>query len=668
MKNIKKTIGILILGILLISSVNAIGVNKENDTSKMSIYVTFSKLAMKSTTVSEQEYLEISTEGALGTINIDGKPLIPQQVKTIEFPFGTKIIDISCEIDDMESISLFQKILPAPKPIISGMKTESVIIMDESIYQSDEFYPNDWYKISTGGGLNCENQQKTFVTVQMFPVRYNPVANIVLYAKDMTINIQYQEPKKPLLTPEDEYDMVVIAPSMFLDDLQPLIDHKNKIGVKSFLKTTEEIYNEYNGFDKPEQIKYFIKDAKEKNNVTYALLVGGLKSYLYGNPREDANQGSKHWHLPVRYTNLVESGTFFDPGFLSDLYYMDIYDAEGNFSSWDSNGDGIYAKWSYFGGNRDIIDFYPDVYVGRLACRNKFEVKTVVKKIINYESKPINPDWYKRIVMVAGDSFDDSFYGTNWPEDELICDMFLSYMQDFVPVKLYASNKDSDPTHTPLTSNIIREINTGCGFLVFAGHGCPYSWNTNWPGEFNSTIQNGGISIFDFLKIWNLNKLPICCIEGGCHNSMFNVSLITTWLDKDNSHHMMTFGVPTPECLGWTFVRKPFGGSIANFGYPSCTYLSPGENGDLDGDGVNEPDIFEALRPYMVRQYYKLIGEGAEFLGEVAGGAVRNYLFAFPGMGNQYDAKIIEQVIFFGDPSLKIGGYELTIKSRLLEK
>jgi hypothetical protein len=385
--------------------------------------------------------------------------------------------------------------------------------------------------------------------------------------------------------------------------------------------------------------------------------MGGIKSYFYGNPRDDANQGSKDWYVPARYTNLVEPGTFNDPGFLSDLYYMDIYDGEGQFSSWDSDDDGIFARWKYTGGNKDIIDFYPDVYVGRLACRNIFEVKTVVKKIINYESKPIDSDWYKRMILVGGDGFDDSAYGTNWPEDELICDMLYSYMEDFEPIKLYGSNKENDTKHTPLTSNIVRELNKGCGFLIFAGHGCPYLWNTNWPGEFDGPIDDGGISISDLLWIWNGKKLPICCIEGGCHNSMFNVSLITTFLDKDNSKHLMTYGKPIPECLGWSLVRKFGGGAISNFGYPSSTFLSPGEKGDLDGDGINEPDIFEALRPYMVRQYYKLISEGAEYLGEVAGGAVRNFLNVYPGMDDQFDTKIIEQVIFFGDPSLKIGGY-----------
>jgi len=654
----KKMIPIIIIGILLASCIPAIGNINEADFLTMKVHVNFSKPNIKQTTIDDQTYVELLFDSSFATLHHPGKPLLPHKIKTFELPFGTKITDISCKVKGMQSLSLSKKILPAPQPVIVGVETKPVFTTNKEIYNSDEFYPNDWYKISTGGGLNGNNEQKTFVTVQTFPARYNPIDNTVLYAEDITVSIKYEEPKENLLSANNEFDMVIIAPKAFSSDLQPLIDHKNEIDVKTFLKTTEEIYSEYNGVDKPEQIKYFIKDAKETYNITYVLLVGGLKSALYGKPRDDANQGSKDWNIPVRYTNLVEQGTFSDPGFISDLYFMDIYDGEGQFSSWDSNEDGIFAKWKYLGSGKDIIDFYPDVFVGRLACRNNFEVKTVVNKIITYESTPIDPSWYKRMVLVGGDGFDDSvYYGTNWPEDEMWCDKYLSYMNDVEPVKLYSSNRESDSEHTPLTSNIIREINAGCGFVVFSGHGQPYQWNTNWCGEFDGPIEDGGISNPDLLKIRNGNKLPICCISGGCHNSLFNISFITTLLDRDNSKHLMTYGRPTIECIGWSFVRKSGGGAIANFGYPSCTFCSPGENGDLDGDGINEPDIFEAWRPYMVKQYFKIIGEGAEFLGDVAGGAVRNYLHAFPGMDDQLDAKIIEQVIFFGDPSLKIGGY-----------
>jgi hypothetical protein len=59
----------------------------------------------------------------------------------------------------------------------------------------------------------------------------------------------------------DEYDMVIIAPEMFSDALQLLIDHKNSVGIQTFLETTEDIYSMYDGRDKAEQIKYFILDS-----------------------------------------------------------------------------------------------------------------------------------------------------------------------------------------------------------------------------------------------------------------------------------------------------------------------------------------------------------------------------------------------------------------------
>jgi hypothetical protein len=87
----------------------------------------------------------------------------------------------------------------------------------------------------------------------------------------------------------DQYDMVIIAPNGFSDELQPLIDHKNAINLSTTIKTIEDIYLEYPGRDKSEQIKYFIKDALDQWNITFVLLVGGanqlptLISQSFGN-------------------------------------------------------------------------------------------------------------------------------------------------------------------------------------------------------------------------------------------------------------------------------------------------------------------------------------------------------------------------------------------------
>jgi hypothetical protein len=210
--------------------------------------------------------------------------------------------------------------------------------------------------------------------------------------------------------------MVIIAPSVFSDDLQRLIEHKNSFGVKTILKTTEEIYVDgYQGVDKPEQIKYFIQDALETWGIKYVLLVGGLKSLIWGKPRDDANQGTKDWHVPVRYNNLyddpehpLKATGIHDPGVISDLYYMDIYKEGGVFEDWDPNGDGIFAAWSKPGVDNDThIDQFPDVSVGRLACRNNKEVKTMIDKIIKYEQNPADPSWFKKMIVVSGDGFLD---------------------------------------------------------------------------------------------------------------------------------------------------------------------------------------------------------------------------------------------------------------------
>jgi len=191
----------------------------------------------------------------------------------------------------------------------------------------------------------------------------------------------------------DEYDMVIIAPEMFSDVLHPLIDHKNNVGIVTFLKTTEAIYNEFIGRDHAEQIKYFIKDAIETYEVRYVFLVGNVLK------------------VPMRkcaISVVTDQLNWYE--ILSDLYYADIYDAKGNFSSWDSNNNGKYGECfcGFSTGQYEIIDdvdLYPDVGVGRLPCGSEDECNIVVDKIINYEISTYGNDWFDNIILMGGDTF-----------------------------------------------------------------------------------------------------------------------------------------------------------------------------------------------------------------------------------------------------------------------
>ena len=176
-----------------------------------------------------------------------------------------------------------------------------------------------------------------------------------------------------------QYDLLIIAPREFHRELIPLVIHKERIGIRTKLVDTWIVYVQMfrEGRDKAEKVKYFIKAAVERWGVKYVLLVGGRK-----------NQGPiERWWVPVRYSQLDRPYETYPEGkFLSDLYFADIYDQNGSFSSWDDNGNGAFGEWAQGDVAADRPDLVPDVSLGRLPCLNEREVRTIVKKIIRYEN------------------------------------------------------------------------------------------------------------------------------------------------------------------------------------------------------------------------------------------------------------------------------------------
>ena len=102
--------------------------------------------------------------------------------------------------------------------------------------------------------------------------------------------------------------------------------------------------------------------------------------------------------------------------------------------------------------------------------------------------------------------------------------------------------------------------------------------------------------------------------------------------------------------------RKIGGGSIATIGNTALGYEAEGEYGDRDGDGKNEPDCVEAWGGYLERCFYKSLNDNIIVLGEMWSSAIKSYLDRYPGMDSQWDCKVVEEWILFGDPSLNIGG------------
>ncbi len=395
----KRIISIALSCMMMIGGWSALAINQNAKVISM-------QFAMPKFIESNEGYIQLCPEGEELYIMSPGKPMLPRVVKVIELPFGVKNVNIEVTPENIEEMSIPKEIQPAPAPApLSPMKGYvPPPRKDEEVYGSHELYPSSWYSYRIGCGLNGNNEHVTFVVINIYPIRYIPAEGRIYFARNVDIKITYDMPSRSILPKVSQYDMVIIAPSAFATELQKLVEHKNNHNVKTVLKTTEEIYAEYSGVDDAEKIKYFIKDAIEEWGIKYVLLVGGLKSTIYAKPKDTASCGYTGWYVPVRYSNLISG----EPGYPCDLYYADIYKEGGEFDNWDSNGNGIFAEWTNIEGEpEDILDLYPDVNVGRLACRSVQEVKDMVNKIINYETTAYGSDWFNRILVVSGDGFLD---------------------------------------------------------------------------------------------------------------------------------------------------------------------------------------------------------------------------------------------------------------------
>ena len=561
----------------------------------------------------------------------DGRPILPVNLTILEFPFGTKILEVNFSHSGIieEEIS---------KKIAYGSYSPETAEYEE-IYSMDDLYPTDWVTYHKGGGLDDIGERKTFLVIRSYPVRYIPALYKIRYIQNVKVNVAYEEPEIPLIEEKSDYDLLILAPDSFKRKLSPLVEHKNKMGIKTKFETIEKAIQETKqGSDQPEKIKYYIKSTVQELGVKYVLLVGGIK------------RQSDKWNIPVRYSHVVPpEGTqeYPEAAFISDLYFADLYDSEGNFSSWNTNGNNIFSEWNE--DSKDEMDLYPDIYIGRLPCRSTYEVKTMVDKIIDYEtSKPKDKNWFKNLILIAGDSYEDE---NNYNEGELIAARAIKLMPGFIPVEVYPiPEKDFN------YKTINGAMKNGGGFVYFCGHGSATSWATHYPPdgtkwtEFYSTVH------MNFLK--NKEKLPIAVI-GGCLNGKFDLSVT-----KNIKSGVEKFGIKyffgkfwtngwQGHCWAWKLTVQSTGGAIATI---SNTGL--GTHGRDDNDHNSVIDYLEVINGWQELRFLQLYGEeGKDILGENHGQTITEYLHRFNGNNDHMDVKMAQQWFLFGDPTLKIGGY-----------
>jgi hypothetical protein len=635
----KKIIAIIIAGIIVLGGLGAAAVSTESLPKQTALSHTISTTVLFEAPPSLSEqcgFLEVGLDGATTRLAEPQRPALPIYVYTYEIPFGSKDITVTCTPKDTNTIALTKDVIPTRVSPLSSTKGHTDFVKDPAVYDSAVLYPTSWYTTELGAGRNAQDQEVTFVKIICYPVRYSPLGKSLTFTSGFDVTVSYTgvstPPHKAAI-----FDLVIIAPKAFQTTLQPLIDFKNSKGLRTTFMSIEQIFDMYQGADPPEQVKKYIRSTYDATGITYVLLVGGLKNHLYTKDKDTASAGWKAWWVPVRYVNIPQED---DEGCLCDLYYGCLYNATGGFDSWDSNGDGIYAAWDAGHGiPNDQFDMNPEVYVSRLPVANKQELTAMVNKIITYESTgPAAKSWYSTMVTVGGKTF-ENFSGQ--PDGEYLCDLALNNMSSIVtnPIRVYASNRLTSGL-VPIPDDIITAFSFGAGFVDFEGHGNPMKWDTIWDNGTYPYDWCGGLNNMQIRKFTNGDRLPVV-IVGGCHNGLYNISMIPAFLDTNGSEYF-TYGYPCRVCFSWELVLKQPGGAIASTG---CS-----------GYGMSNDNTPVSLSGELENNFFYEIGQnGSANLGKAHGQAISRFIANEP-IG-AVEAFCITDWALFGDPSLRLGGY-----------
>jgi hypothetical protein len=296
----------------------------------------------------------------------------------------------------------------------------------------------------------------------------------------------------------------------FLDELQPLVEWKNRTGMPTIIVSWQSLDRGYMGFDEPERIKRGIADFQQRFGIQYVMLVG------------DCHNFPLRYEITDSYVN--ETSVSFGCYFACDLYYADLYDESGNFDSWDYNGDRYYGEMrgSHYHDpiNYDRINMIPDVAVGRVPASDEAEVTTYVNKVINYESRLVTESWVSNILFVVTTDDFPSWYPTK--EDIIERYSGVTFLHNKPPPtfwRMYTTDVSSTADYEANWTNMIYAMNTyGYGLINFCGHG----WQADEAVEPNYHCgMDSGIGTYHMVNL-TTNRYSIV-FSTGCGLGRFTV-------------------------------------------------------------------------------------------------------------------------------------------------
>jgi hypothetical protein len=250
-----------------------------------------------------------------------------------------------------------------------------------------------------------------------------------------SVNFDYTDYRtyEPLFFKADKMekiDLVIITSEKFTNIFETYRSYKIKMGLKTIIKTVEEIYSEYPGENNVMKIRNYIKSKYVQNDVEFVIIGGGYDIVPVGEALPYVSSETGYVHTDIFYSHLN-----------GDL---------------DNNKNGIYCEFE------DDPDYYADVYVGRFPGNTETELNSIINKNINYYSPARNfRNGFNSSIFFAG------FTVERVGDGRKLCNNIKTEL----PVTFTVDSMYEGFTPDFNYQNIMSRFNSGFNFVYAQAHG-----------------------------------------------------------------------------------------------------------------------------------------------------------------------------------------------------
>jgi len=407
-----------------------------------------------------------TTKGTAWLINVDGggailktgAPDLPRFATSLIIPdkAAMKIQVLTAEFQEIRNVL----IAPSKGNLTRDIDPETVPYEYGKYYSTDAEYPAEISKLDEPYIVRDYRGQALIIQ----PFQYNPVTRILKVYYNITVKIvedgvssyntiqRASQPAKinsqfkSIYTRhfinfndgsrynqvDEEGKMIIISYGDFIDEIQPLVDWKNKKGLSCSVVDVASIGSS-------NDIKQYIADAYDSDDIAYVLLVG------------DAAQ------VPT--------------------YIL--------------SGDASDNSYSYIVGN----DHYPDLFIGRFSAENEEQVSTMVNRTLTYEINPVSDTaWYTKAIGIAssqgpGDDNEMDFEHIRNIGNNKLIPFTYNYAYEFFD----GSQGGEDAAGNPTPNMVAAAVNSGASIINYTGHGSTTSWGSSGFSSNNvNSLTNTG--------------------------------------------------------------------------------------------------------------------------------------------------------------------------------